>query len=292
MAKRWIKTGLLVMCGGLLLGALVFGQDLASYLRSGAKSVRSAVKENVPTDFELRRARDLLDEIIPEMHANIRLIAQEEVEIAALREDIGRSEEALAAEQQRVAKVRLLLANEQLASYRVGQLRFTREQLKEDLSRRFEQYKEAEMVLAGKERLLATREKSLAAAVGMLEQTKSRKLVLAQKIESLESQYRLVQAASTGSRIEFDNSKLARTEKLIGQIKKRLDVAERVLAHESRFVQPIPIDTIDEQDLLEEVDAYFEGADGATPGEADLVEGPVDEPVAVSSAVRAAPVQD
>lgn len=291
MAKRWFKTTLLVAVGGLVLGGLFFGQDLLSYLRSGAKSVRSAVKQNVPTEFELCRARDLLDEIIPEMHANIRLIAQEEVEIAALREDIGRSEEALAQEKERVSKVRSMLGDQQLALYQVGQLRYTREQMKEDLSRRFEQYKEAEIVLAGKERLLATREKSLAAAMGMLDQTKSRKVLLAQKIESLESQYRLVQAASAGSRIEFDGSKLARTEKLIGEIKKRLDVAERVLAHESRFIQPIPIDTVDEKDLLDEVDTYFQG-DGSAGSDADLVEGAADEPVAVSSAMTLGPRQD
>ena len=56
----------------------------------------------------------------------------------------------------------------------------------------------------------------------------------------------------------MDNSKLAKTEKLINQIKKRLDVAERVLAHESQFVQSIPVDTVVEEDLLMQVDEYFQ----------------------------------
>jgi len=55
-----------------------------------------------------------------------------------------------------------------------------------------------------------------------------------------------------------DNSKLAKTEKLIGQIKKRLDVAERVLAHESQFIQAIPVDVVPEEDLLTQVDEYFQ----------------------------------
>ena len=68
---------------------------------------------------------------------------------------------------------------------------------------------------------------------------------------------RLVKAASIGSEIQVDNSKLAKTEKLITQIKKRLDVAERVLAHESQFVQAIPVDAVAEKDLLAQVDEYF-----------------------------------
>jgi hypothetical protein len=82
---------------------------------------------------------------------------------------------------------------------------------------------------------------------------------LENRIAALESQYRLVKAASANSRIQVDNSKLAQTEKLINEIKNRLDVAERVLAHEANFVQPIVVDVIDEKDLLVEVNEYFNG---------------------------------
>jgi hypothetical protein len=45
--------------------------------------MRGAVKDAVPIEFQIQRARDSLNDIIPEMQANIRLIAQQEVEIAA-----------------------------------------------------------------------------------------------------------------------------------------------------------------------------------------------------------------
>jgi hypothetical protein len=91
----------------------------------------------------------------------------------------------------------------------------------------------------------------------LLEQTRARKRTLQDKIESLASQHRVLRAAAVGSKIQVDNSKLAQTEKLISQIKKRLDVAERVLAHESQFVQAIPVDAVTEVDLLTQVDEYF-----------------------------------
>jgi hypothetical protein len=56
-----------------------------------------------------------------------------------------------------------------------------------------------------------------------------------------------------------DSSKLAQTERLIAQIKKRLDVAERVLAHEGQFLEQIEVDTVNEKDLVTQVKEYFEG---------------------------------
>lgn len=102
MVTKWLKTGLIVVVCLCLVGGLLFGKDLVSYVRSSAKSVQKAVKNSVPIEFELRRARDLLEEIIPEMHANIRLIAQEEVEIAALKTDIDKSQK-VSAQQQRLS---------------------------------------------------------------------------------------------------------------------------------------------------------------------------------------------
>jgi hypothetical protein len=226
MIIKWLKRSVIVAASVSILGGLLFGKDVVSYVRSSAKSVQTVVKDAVPIEFELRRASDLLEQIIPEMHSNIRQIAQEEVEVAALKVDISRSEDS--------------------SSY-----------VKEDLANRFERFKESELVLAGKKKLLTSRENSLHAAMQVLEQTRSRKKMLATKIESLTSQYRLIQAASVGSNIQVDNSKLAQTEKLIAQIKKRLDVSERVLAHESQFVQSIPVDAVAEGDLLTQVDDYF-----------------------------------
>ena len=245
------------MAGVSLAGGLIFGKDVVSYVRSSAKSVRTVVKDSVPIEFELRRARDLLEDIIPEMHANVRLIAQEEVEVAGLKVDIARGETSIEEEKVRVTKLRDALEKPQ-AQYCFGSRVYPRSYVKEDLARRFERFKESELVLASKRRLLASRENSLTSAMELLDRTRSRKRILEDKIESLASQHRLVKAAAIGSQIQVDNSKLAQTEKLIGRIKKRLDVAERILAHETQFVQVIPVDAVPEEDLLMQVDDYFE----------------------------------
>ena len=263
MIMKWLKRSVIVVAGVSILGGLLFGKDVVSYVRSSAKSVRTVVKDSVPIEFELKRASDLLDEIIPEMHANIRQIAQEEVEVAALKVDISRSEDSMKQEELRITKLRDALS-EPKAQYCFAGKEYPRSYVKEDLANRFDRFKESELVLAGKKKLLTSRENSLHAAMQVLEQTRSRKQLLANKIESLSSQYRLIKAASVGSNLQVDNSKLAQTEKLIAQIKKRLDVSERVLAHESQFVQAIPVDAVPEEDLLTQVDDYFKTRDQQT----------------------------
>jgi chromosome segregation ATPase len=198
----------------------------------------------------------MVDEVIPEIHANIRLIAQDEVEIAGIKDDINHSSASLTEEQKRIRKLAELVQTGQ-TNYKIGEYQYTHEQLKEELSRRFEGYKEAEDVMNGKRRLLNARENSLQEAMKMLDRAKSQKAQLETQIALLEGRYQMLKNTA-GSDLQLDSSKLAQTEKVISEIKKRLDVAERVLAHEAKFTKPIPVDVIDEKDLVSEVNHYFE----------------------------------
>ncbi len=256
MIFKLVKLGILSMAGLALVGGIVFGRDLCSYVSSSAKSVRVSIRDAVPIEFELRRARDLVGDIVPEMQANVRLIAQQEVEIENLRKDIDSSRRCVENERARVAKLRDSLATSN-ASFNMGRFSYTRDQIKEELARRFDGLKEAEVILSGKERLLTNREKSLQAAMQTLERTRQQKALLESQIAALDGQNQLVKAASVGSKFQIDNSKLAQTERLIAEIKKQLDVAERVLAHEARFVEPIQVDTVSEKDLLTQIDEHF-----------------------------------
>jgi len=258
MILRWVKWGVMGTVGIGLLGGMLFGKDLISYARSSAKGVRTAVKDSVPTEFELRRARDLLEEIIPEMQANIRVIAQEEVEVAALKGEIAKQREALNDEQSKIRVLRVALEQPR-AQYAFAGRNYSHDEVKHDLAARFARFKESEIVVASKVKVLESRERSLDAAREQLAKTGSQKRLLESQIEALTGRYRLVKAASAGSKLQMDDSKLAQTEKLIAQIQKRLDVAERVLAAESKFVQSIPVeDTVVEADLVAQVDEYFD----------------------------------
>ena len=254
VVKRSI-IGLVVLgaAGGFLLGG-----DMLSYVSSTSNAIRDGVKDAIPVEFELRRARDLLVDILPEIDANKRLIVQEQVEVAALNEEIENSEVSLMAEKTRMDKLRNTLES-QFASYKFGRYNYSRSELVDDLNRRFERYKQSKLVLDGKMLLLATREKSLSAARKHLDAIRSQKKLLEIKIEGLEGRHHLVQATAANSGIVLDDSKLAQTEKLLKEIKQRLDVAEGMLAYDGQFIQPLDLDepVVSEVDLMDSIDDYF-----------------------------------
>jgi hypothetical protein len=78
----------------------------------------------------------------------------------------------------------------------------------------------------------------------------------------------MIQAAQTSSNVQLDDSQLARAKKLIGDLNKQLDVAQRVLDAEGKFTGLIPVETADTvpADLTNQIDEYF--GPGSNPAEA------------------------
>lgn len=268
MIFKALKYGILGVAGTAVVGGAIFGTDLGSYVCSSGRAVRSAVKDNVPVEFELRRARDMVDDLIPEMQQCVRQVARQEVEIAGLRREMEQGKANLSAEQARVKKLRDALGTEEV-SFNFNNVRYTRDQVKEDLSRRFDLLREAEAVQASKEKLLQGRERSLAAAMQALERARGQRQLLEGQIAALESQAQLLKSASAGTNASIDNGKLAQAERVIAKVKTQLDVAERVLAHETKFVAPIQVETVSEPDLLTRVDEHLAGK---VPAKAEVVE--------------------
>ena len=218
--------------------------------------VKTAVKDSIPIEFEIKRARDLLEALVPEMRANLKIVAGEEVEVANLEKEIQSQRVSVQEASQKLQTLRNMLKT-QSVSYLISGRDYQRPELVEDLARRLEQVRTAEMLLSGKEDLLKNRRRSLDAALQKLEKTRISRIELASQIEALEGQFRLVQAQSCGSEFHIDDSKLAQTQKVIAELKKRLEVAQHVLAREARFVDLIPLETVNEGTVVEQVDNYF-----------------------------------
>jgi hypothetical protein len=124
------------------------------------------------------------------------------------------------------------------------------------------------MLLQGKEDLLKNRKRSLDAALQKLEKTRLARLELASQIEALEGQFRLMQAQASGTEFHLDDSKLAQSQRIIADLKKRLEVAQHVLAREAQFVETIPVERADESTVVEKVDAYFSKKGPSSSGSA------------------------
>ena len=258
MIFKLVKYGVMTVAGGAVVLSLLFGGEALSYIRTSGRQMRQSVNDKIPVEFQLRRARDLLGDILPEMQANVRMMAQQDVEIEAVREDIDQSQKSLTEEAGRIKILREAVSSGR-SSVALSGLTYTRDQIVSELSRRFDRYREAEQILAAKRKLLDNRRQALAAAEQQLDQMRVRKVALESQVESLTGQYRLVQAASSNSQVQVDPGKLAQAEHLVSEIRQQLNVAEHVLAGEAKFTMPVPVDSIDPQDLVARVERHFGG---------------------------------
>lgn len=270
---KWMKRGALGLAVAGALSFFFFGRDALSYVLSSSRMVRDAVKDSVPVEFEIKRARDLLEELIPETHANLKLVAQEEVEVATLEEEVKREQKSVQDERCRIVTLRENVTTQKV-SCQIGSRTFTRAQMIDELARSFEHFRTAEQVIDGQKKLLESRRAALDAAIQKLEKTRLARLDLSAQIESLESQFRLIQAQSHGTGFQVDTSKLAQTQKLLGDLRKRLDVAQRILAREARFTETIPVESVSEDSLLERIDKHFGCV--KTPSEKNVAESRVE----------------
>ena len=261
MFFKAVKVGIISAAALSAVGGVLLGTDLASYVGTAARSARASVKGSVPVEFQIRRARDLLDDVVPAMHADVRAIAQQEVDLDDLRQEVARSRAAIVGQTAGVAQFRDALATDR-PSFDLGRVTYTRDQARDELAGRVSLVREAEAALTAKEQLLNTRERALVAAEQALDRAKLQKATLEGQVAALEGRYKLLQATggdAGGQPFQLDDTKLAQTRRLIDDVKRQLDVSEHVMAHEATFADAAPV-AASEQDVMRQANDVLAAA--------------------------------
>ncbi|MDA8563321.1 signal peptide-containing protein [Mariniblastus sp.] len=244
----------LALCLG---GFVVFGSDLTSMITTTAKSVQKTVKQSVPLEFELQRAKETVNEILPDLQSQVRMIAEEEVAVARLAKEVKADAARLESQETKLTLLREKMRASQTA-FRVGTVDMSRQQMTDHFQARFNHFKQFRLSLEAKQKLLDKRKEGLAAAVAMLDQMRCRQSELKLKVEALAAQHRLIKADQIQSGTLIDGSQLSQADQLLEQIETRLQVAQRVMDYQDDGLQSSDLDlVINEQDVLSEFDAYF-----------------------------------
>jgi hypothetical protein len=157
-----IKKALIGTAVAAVLGTFVFGRDVVSYARTWGSSVRNAVKAEVPLDFEIQRARELVENLVPDIRNCMHVIAEQQVDVEHLTHEIARKEREMTAQKDAILVLRSDL-NSGRETFQYASRTYSSNDVKRDLSQRFERFKVAEDTLARERQILTAREKSLVA---------------------------------------------------------------------------------------------------------------------------------
>jgi chromosome segregation ATPase len=208
-------------------------------------------------DFQIDRARGMIQDLVPEIRKNMHIIAKEEVEVERLEKQIADAQTNLDKDKGELMRLKTDLASGK-DQFRYAGRNYTTDQVKLDMANRFERYKTNEATLASLQEIHHAREKSLDAARQKLEGMLAAKRQLAVQVENLQARVQMVAAAQTTSNYNFDDSKLGRVKELLSDLKTRLDVAERMVKAEGSFHDEIPLDQPAPENIVEQVSEYFD----------------------------------
>lgn len=238
-----------------LVAVTCFGRASWSYVKTSARDVSSAVAGAVPVDYEIRRARTMLADLVPEVRENMLVIAREESALAKVGEQIAEHEARLEKEKTDILRLSADLESGK-SVFRYAGREFKADDVRTDLSRRFSRHKTSADTLEKLKQQQDARRQGLAAARDKMNGLLAAKRQLEVEVEQLDARRLMVDAAQTTSRLALDDGALSRTKQLVAELNARLDVAERLVAAEIEPIDEIPLDA-DAGDVVEQIAAYF-----------------------------------
>ena len=250
------KRTILIGGGIILVGALLFGREAVSYVRTSAGYVKETVKDSVPVKFQIDRARQMVKDLEPAVKDHLHMIAKEEVQLTRLSKQIEASQKKTHDEEAKILRLRNDLDSEQDVFQYAGQS-YSRKQVKVDLASRFKRFKTNQATLENLQKIHTVREKSLQAAREKFEGLLAMRRQLLLEIESLEAQRQMVDAAKTSNRYEFDDSQLGRVKELVDDLQVRLETEGKLVDVSDSLRSEIPVDEAGESDIVDQVTAYF-----------------------------------
>ena len=251
LKKILLGSALTASAGGLLLGTSVY-----SYVKTGIHSLRDSVKDQIPVEVEIKRARELISDLKPEIASNLKLIAREEVEVAKLQREVNVKQTSLAKSKDSILKLKEdLQSGVRYVTYQ-GK-KYSIEQVRQDLGDRFKHHQSLEATSEKLVKILDARERNLIAARRKLDEMLAAKRELEVQVENLQARLTMVQVAQAGNQFAVDDGAIGQVRQALDEIATRIDVAEK-LASGVDEIGSVPVEAQEHhEDLAERISAYF-----------------------------------
>jgi chromosome segregation ATPase len=249
----------LILAGGALalLSSVTFGVPLYSYGRCGVSWLRDSASESMPLEWELKRARQMIADLKPEIEINAKRIAREKIDTARLQEQFDDTQSRLAKTQTDIERLTVDLES-QNDYYTYGDRTYTSAQVKNDLGNRFKRFKTRKATSDKLQQMLTARQSSLKAAHERMDAMLGARRQLEVEVENLQARLGALRVAQTSSQLNLDDSQLARTRELLDEIATRIDVEEETMSVDMEYFGEIDLDEPSDESLLDEITAYFQ----------------------------------
>jgi len=268
MLKRMIKWTVIGVVALGAAGMFLFGDHAGSYFSTVGNSVRDQVRESIPVEFEIKRAEKLIRAIDPEIEDCKREVARAEVELDHLVAQIARLQKTVKKQERKLRDgAELLGTNAKVSSYSLGGNTYSRRRVEIDLERTFEMFKNNEAILASKQKLIERQTMAVGASRIKLDSVRTRKAELEGTIASLKVQKQHLDAlAASSRRFDLDDSALGKATEVLANVKKRLDVTQKMIEDDIFFTEGISPERQPDRNIAKEIGVHFSAEPGLVEG--------------------------
>jgi chromosome segregation ATPase len=255
--KIMLKKFMLGSAIALGVGGLVLGTSTVSYVRTGFHSIKNKIKDQIPLDVEIQRARDSITDLKPAIAENLKVIAREEVEVARLQREVDSKKTSLAKSKQAILKLKDdVQSGVKFVSY--GGKKYSMDDVRKDLNDRFKSYQTQEATADKLEKILSARERNLEGARRKLDEMLAAKRSLEVEVENLQARLTMVEVAKTSNSFSFNDSQVGMVRQLVSDLGTRIEVEER-MADADVLLGEIPVSSDEApSDLVDQISSYFD----------------------------------
>ncbi|MCC9654416.1 hypothetical protein [Rhodopirellula halodulae] len=257
MLKKIVLAG----TAATLLSGLTIATPIGSYARCGWSHLTNSASDAVPLEWELKRARQLITDLKPEIQQNARRIAQEKTEVVRLQREVKATEEKLVKAKSDIERLSNDL-REDSDVYSYGGVTYTSAQVKSDLGNRFKRFQTRQQTSEKLRQMLSAREASLAAASQRMDAMLDAKRQLEVEVENLQARLGALRVAQTSTQLHLDDSALSDTRRLLDDIATRIDVEEETMKVDVEYFGEINLDEPSDENLLDDITSYMQELEG------------------------------
>lgn len=258
MVCSMVKKGLI----GAALGAgtlfLVFGTHAPSYVKTALHRVKQNAKDAVPLPFDIDRAREEIASLEPAIRDNIERLARAEVDIKYLDREISTIRTNMETEKKALLTLRESLKTGEYRLAGHSSVAYTEDEVKSDLTRRYDSYNNVKKILEAKESTLKAKQSEMIAFRKQLETMMSQKKALTTKLDEIVARLRQIEATQATNEFQLDGSALARAKETVSDLEKRLEVLATKAEMEGRYAETgVPVLEKSSRDVVKEIDREF-----------------------------------
>jgi len=252
---------LMIAAVAVVLGLTVVTSPtwVGSLLRTKCKGFQTWARNQVSPETEIQRLRDEVARLGHVSKKHFGDLAEETVAVENLRKEVTTLEANLEQQKRKVLTLKgALTSPEEFVTFG-GEHRYSKGQVKTELTHSFEAYKAAEENLNAKRSLLQAKEDGLNSAREQLKAMQDARQLLEDKLAKMEAEIKKVRVAQTKSQFTFDDSELSRVKEDVANLETRINVEKKKLELMAEDIHdPIPTaEAVTDKDLVKDIDEHF-----------------------------------